>query len=564
MHRIIFNLSNFCLIAITAIPLIYIAWLLNGSLLGIDDTDIFLTYAENLANGKGIIYSKTIPPVEGYSSMLWMMLLSLIFYIGHGEMGIFFLTCLLFLVTQFIALKIIDFFIPQNGSFIKLLYVLLTFTSFGYISWSTITLMDVTVWGLIVILLTYNFVKEPKGTVGWIVFCLPFALAPITRPEAFLVVPGFLFLYSFYRILGGLSKKPIIVGTALFVSSLIFVTSFRYIYFGYFLPNTYYAKISPSLAYNLEEGIFYFYQFLINSPVASMSILGSIIFIIYFLYNFSRGKSVTANSLSYFHLIYICIFLSLLLITPILKGGDHFRLFRFYQPYYPLLAICMILTWRSLCLVVIKKNLATSIIVVSLVVSVIIYSFSVYIFGPQGWVKAYKNKSPIAHEFQISRMGRVLGEHLNLYFQDVTNNLPAIGVITAGGIARKYGGPIYDLMGLNNSFIAHFPGDRRGIKNHAAFEKDAFFYLPISILVATPDNDFVQIALKGLFQDPRFVSEWRFGTLTYKDLKGNQLLQNFFFKDNFLQSMLLQKNFLFVDTAVFDQTNNKWKSIGTN
>ena len=38
-----------------------------------------------------------------------------------------------------------------------------------------------------------------------------------------------------------------------------------------------------------------------------------------------------------------------------------------------------------------------------------------------------------------------------------------------------YEGPIVDLLGLNNVAMAHSPGERRGRKNHAAFNRDVFY-----------------------------------------------------------------------------------------
>lgn len=97
------NPIDLLLIVITTSPLILLGWILNGRLLGIDDADIFFTYANNLANGNGIIYSRDILPVEGYSSMLWMLLSSLVFLTGFDEVGVFLVALILFISTHFIA-----------------------------------------------------------------------------------------------------------------------------------------------------------------------------------------------------------------------------------------------------------------------------------------------------------------------------------------------------------------------------------------------------------------------------------------------------------------------------
>jgi hypothetical protein len=75
-------------------------------------------------------------------------------------------------------------------------------------------------------------------------------------------------------------------------------------------------------------------------------------------------------------------------------------------------------------------------------------------------------------EFQIAASGRQRGELLNQIF---AKEKVSIGVGTAGGIGLTYQGQVIDLLGLNNIAMGHSPGDRKGGKNHAAFNKDVFF-----------------------------------------------------------------------------------------
>jgi len=54
---------------------------------------------------------------------------------------------------------------------------------------------------------------------------------------------------------------------------------------------------------------------------------------------------------------------------------------------------------------------------------------------------------------------------------------PSIGRILAGGYAFFYEGPTVDLMGLNNTLMAHANGLKEGLKNHASFDKPTFYKL---------------------------------------------------------------------------------------
>ena len=56
----------------------YLAFLQLGKpLIGIDDANIFFVYARNFANGNGFVYHPGGERVEGFSSVLWVMICSL-------------------------------------------------------------------------------------------------------------------------------------------------------------------------------------------------------------------------------------------------------------------------------------------------------------------------------------------------------------------------------------------------------------------------------------------------------------------------------------------------------
>ncbi len=64
----------------------------------------------------------------------------------------------------------------------------------------------------------------------------------------------------------------------------------------------------------------------------------------------------------------------------------------------------------------------------------------------------------------------------------------AVAVLTVLRLAI-FGAPLpntcyaVDLMGLNNPRMAHAPGDRRGFKNHAAFNRDVFFAIAPDLVI---------------------------------------------------------------------------------
>ena len=75
-----------------------IGWIykVNGRpTVGIDDANIFFSYAENLASGNGITYAHNSDRVEGFTSMLWMLICALVFRLGLGERAVLMVSILL-------------------------------------------------------------------------------------------------------------------------------------------------------------------------------------------------------------------------------------------------------------------------------------------------------------------------------------------------------------------------------------------------------------------------------------------------------------------------------------
>jgi hypothetical protein len=101
----------------------------------------------------------------------------------------------------------------------------------------------------------------------------------------------------------------------------------------------------------------------------------------------------------------------------------------------------------------------------------------------------------------------------------------SLGTLTTGGVGYAYTGRKLDMLGLNNVSMAHSAGDRRGNKNHAAFNKGVFFEL-LPDLFAPNFSDggeqipeqaadifpfkysFWQASLRHLDQDQRFVDAY--------------------------------------------------------
>jgi hypothetical protein len=124
-------------------------------------------------------------------------------------------------------------------------------------------------------------------------------------------------------------------------------------------------------------------------------------------------------------------------------------------------------------------------------------------------------------EFSLASEGRRDAAFLNELWE---NEKPSVGLVAVGGFSLKYNGETVDLMGLNNTLMGHSKGDRRGIKNHAAFNKDVFYQLNPDIVLPKiiddekkgrihysdlmEESNFTNKAMKNILNDTSFIARY--------------------------------------------------------
>ncbi len=163
--------------------------------------------------------------------------------------------------------------------------------------------------------------------------------------------------------------------------------------------------------------------------------------------------------------------------------------------------------------------------------------------------------SPICQEFLIAKTGRYNGSVLSQIFNGLSKK-PVLGVITAGGISRTYSGRIVDLMGLNDTTIAHYPGPRFGMKNHAAFAPELFRELDVDLMPFEP-MPFMSKVLKGMLETESFVENWRCGRIRKNGTEEET--RSFFVENEFLDRLLSTGDYSFRDSYRFEA--GSWKEI---
>jgi arabinofuranosyltransferase len=459
---------------------------------GVDDADIFLVYAKNFSAGHGFVYNVGGERVEGFTSLLWVLICSAVSWVtSKPEPILLGLSAGMLAASAWIGITLIHRQFAQHNRrasmALELGFVATLLATPTYLLWMTLPLMDAGLWALLLMACTRAtilFVEKPsarsKSTLS-----LVFVAAVLTRPEAMAWVPIFLGLAVLSSIpaRGFLAAvRSITVPAIASLAAVAGLTAFRILYFGYPFPNTYYAKVSPSLAYNVEVGASYLRGYLDSSAVVAMAAVMVALGAALSAVKLFLERSDRPDLSSVTTLVVCCAALAGLGL-PLLTGGDNFNSFRFYQPVFPLLVLGMMFVVVHGVFVVLKASttsgwpLGWAIFVAVALPSAALSTNAV------GWRDIGLPGRSLQHEFHGAMVGRLRGLSMTGLFSDFPV-YPRVGVITAGGFKLGYPGEVIDLMGLNNTRMGHSAGDRKGTKNHAAFNRNVFFELKPDLVVS--------------------------------------------------------------------------------
>ena len=231
-------------------------------------------------------------------------------------------------LTLYFAYLIYQNFIPseKNLSLENKIAVILIAISPPFLYWSGAG-MDTSFYSMFLLITIYYFLKLPNSTGSVLLKGVLFGLLCVTRFEALLFF--LLALYYLMKKEKSFIRIRINKSAVLFASgfTIIFATYFiwRWSYFGYFLPNTFYAKTGGGLR-EIGGGFFYIIKsFRLFYGYGWIPLLFVLLF---FKKNMLVGKAG-----------FIFSFGLLSILTTIVLGGDHFNFGRFVIPVLPLLFI---------------------------------------------------------------------------------------------------------------------------------------------------------------------------------------------------------------------------------
>ena len=521
--------------------------------LGMDDADIFLTYARRLAHGEGFVFNSGGEKVEGFTSMLWVLICSLFYHLSaHPQFLLALFALILTSLSVTLTYEALRKDLSQSATAEFQKYFPFVFCGYlicispSFVTWSVLSLMENALWNFLfistIIILLNNISDKQPTRQSRVLLLLLAPLLILCRPEAMAWVIFFaVALALIYRSKGRSLLFPLAFLVIAILSTIIIVR-FRIHYFGYPLPNTYYAKVSPNRIYNLINGLRYAQNFMAGyNPFVTFLVLALLLILA-----FSWKRTVSPR------IILLSLIMWMGILLPILTGDDHFGSFRFYQhlllpALWGLPAFLWMFTSR----------------IRSYQILVVLGFCWFYMLNGLFGLKGAPH-SQLDMEFSIAAKGRATALALNQCCTQTDK--PSAAVIAVGGFALFYEGKTIDLMGLNDVRMGHSKGDRKGIRDHAAFNKEVFYEEQPDLLLPMVVTDreaasrlnsglldstsFENRAMKNIFAEPRFQNEYVSAMVNNKKDNNNLF---FFCNVNYLTT--LQKDSSLV-VSVFPRLND--------
>lgn len=457
-----------------------LAWLLLGiPSSGINDADIYLVYAQNYLGGHGFVYNIGDGQLEGFPSLLWMLVCTVVYiFFRTPELPLLMLNLTLGITTVYICLK------RSNQ---KTAFMVLLCSAPAWFAWSQIALVE---WGLWCLLLTASILAVSERDSTKCTWLLPLLL--LTRPEAMLWGCWLLLVLFLGLVLDRGSRRALRAGFRplfTFGTTWAVLILFRGLYFGSILPSRSSTLPAHEMQINIGSGPLYLLGYLFSNPAVLLTVL---VFCWVFVREINRNRRFSRA-------LAVCICLLPGLIIPLITGDESFRAFRLYQPIWPLL--CLVAAWALPLLYERMHRPLRHLAPAALMLT--------------GWL-IFALSSDLKAEFSTAGQGREHGVVLARMFEH-HEVLPSIGTLTPGACKYSYSGNVYELKELIRTTTEPMPPDPLGTDDTSRFDRTFFYEHNPDILIqsassATDPQMFMVLQSERWFQQ-RYLK----GELWYND-----------------------------------------------
>lgn len=382
----------------------------------LDDAYIAFSYAQNWVQGNGVVFNAG-ERVEGYTCFLWVALSALGLFLGADivwwstTLGVL-STAGIVLATALLARELAPARL-HGGAALSALMV----GAYPPLGWWAASGMETALFTFLVTLALWLHIRSRAASIAAPI-CL--ALASMTRPEGLLLSV----LLCSDAVLSG-SRRAGVRYCVVFLTIFAPYYAWRYWYYGYPLPNTFYAKVA-STPDQLRRGVAYLRLF-ISTGGGVWLLAGGV-------------AAVLSGTQRHHAVIYAFLLLYIGYVTIV--GGDVFPLYRFFIPAIPALAaasIAGVLHWAD--------RLAPGRTPLAYAACGVFAAVFIVACAP---LFALQKR-----ELGVTRVLNNLGQALCPYVKEKTGPEDAVATVGIGQLKYCSGRRVIDLVGLTDVRIAH-------------------------------------------------------------------------------------------------------------
>jgi len=392
---------------------------LTGAAFGTDDAYISYRYAENLVRGYGLVFNRG-ERVEGYSNFLYVLLMAPAFFFTGG-LGVYVYSSLFNIICVLGAYLVFRRWICRSFSPLVTSLAIFLFATCPLIwLWTAsgmetvlVLLMQLVIWAK-----AERCAELGANSKDVLILCLAIIVSILSRADGF-VIPVFALLYLLFK---GRYKELTWCSTA-FLIILICYFLWRHDYYGYFLPNTYYAKVSGPISLRIEYALQLLLVIVLSEGLL-FYFMGVLVVLIVQWIGVLRHRLSFLETASFDRILFIGI-----LAYWIYIGGDNFHE-RFLLLLYPL---GIYILFRNIGHILPKGTL------VSLVSIFAIFQLGVLLTDARFHYTLHKYDRWV-----------VLGEYLARQHAGQVLAIDAAGKVPFFSDLKTI-----DMFGLNDAFIAH-------------------------------------------------------------------------------------------------------------
>lgn len=464
-----------------------------------DDAYISFVYSKNLALGNGLVFNLG-ERVEGYTNFLWTMIHVVPHLIDVDAVATSQILGFLSALGLLAATWLVGRQLRPHRPALAHTPALVLLAANGALAFWTLSGMETLLFALLVTLGAWSYLGElrtggPVWRTGWI-----FGLAALTRPEGLL----FFGLTGLHRLILQLLDRRLDVRAHVpsVVPFLILVAPhfiFRLSYYGYPLPNTFYAKTGLGLEY-LTDGLGYTLKFLVDYGFWGLGLVAPIVLM---LWQRQRRQHAYLGLLIWANALYVSA-----------AGGDTMAENRLFLPVLALVYVALQelghrLThcagaWlhdRGFGAARLRPELALALL----------------LFAAAGHYTFHHARSNVLHAQRATRAHNDKLHDLAAFVRTLAGSDELLLSSTAIGIPRYYtAASVLDLVGLTDETVAHRPHPLPGISTTHRLRNYNVQYVmdraPDFIFFITGERPATP-AEKALFLSRRFRQDYRLGYL---------------------------------------------------